>query len=64
MSFLTPQGGVVFTSADSVVAPGKWLKGNLSGLVLDSEPISRDLLSSSAWMKSISNLERWAIAIN
>ena len=57
MNHLTPQGGVVLTAPDgSLSAPGKWLSGNLSGLVLDGDPISTDLLSKSAWTRSSSNL--------
>ena len=62
MNHLTPQGGVVLTAPSGVVpvtdppTPVSWLQGNLSGLVLDGEPISSDLLSSSASTESSSNL--------
>ena len=57
MNHLTPQGGVVLTAPDgSLSGSGKWLSGNLSGLVLDGDPISTDLLSKSAWTGSSSNL--------
>ena len=62
MNHLTPQGGVVLTAPSGVVTvtdpptPVSWLQGNLSGLVLDGEAISSDLLSSSASTRSSSNL--------
>lgn len=54
MNHLTPQGGVVLTAP--VGASGKWLDGNLSGLVLNNTAIPNSLLSSSAATTSISNL--------
>lgn len=54
MNHLTPQGGVVLTAP--VGTSGKWLEGNLSGLVLSSGAIPSDLLSNNASTKSISNL--------
>src|SRR5690606_26097902 len=54
MNHLTPQGGVVLTAP--VGTSGKWLEGNLSGLVLSSAAIPSDLLSNNASTKSISNL--------
>lgn len=54
MNHLTPQGGVVLTAPAG--SSGKWLDGNLSGLVLNSAAISSDLLSNSSSTTSISNL--------
>ena len=54
MNHLTPQGGVVLTAPTGT--GGKWLEGNLSGLVLDSKAIPANLLSISAATNSISNL--------
>lgn len=54
MNHLTPQGGVVLTAPAG--SSGKWLDGNLSGLVLNSAAISSNLLSSSSSTTSISNL--------
>ena len=54
MNHLTPQGGVVLTAP--VEASGKWLEGNLSGLVLGGAAISSDWLSNNASIKSVSNL--------
>ncbi|OXL24031.1 PilW family protein [Psychrobacter sp. DAB_AL32B] len=57
MNHLTPQGGVVLTAPDAPDGTAnKWLEGNLSGLVLSSDAISKDLLSSSESTNSISNL--------
>lgn len=57
MNHLTPQGGVVLTAPEAPEdTSDNWLNGNLSGLVLDGDPISTDLLSKSAWMRSSSNL--------
>lgn len=54
MNHLTPQGGVVLTAPTGT--SGKWLDGNLSGLVLNGAAIPRGLLSSNASSNSISNL--------
>lgn len=54
MNHLTPQGGVVLTAPGGVA--GKWLEGNLSGLVLNNAAIPSNLLSSNASSNSISNL--------
>ena len=57
MNHLTPQGGLVLTAPDGTsTAPGKWLNGNLSGLVLDGAAIPADLLSNGASTESSSNL--------
>lgn len=55
MNHLTPQGGVVLTAP--VTTSGKWLEGNLSGLVLNGAAISSNLLSNNASTESISNLD-------
>lgn len=58
MNHLTPQGGVVLTAPEAPEdASDNWLEGNLSGLTLGGDPISEDLLSSSASGSSISNLD-------
>lgn len=54
MNHLTPQGGVVLTAPSGVA--GKWLEGNLSGLVLNNAAVPSNLLSSNASSNSISNL--------
>lgn len=55
MNHLTPQGGIVLTRPSGVA--GKWLEGNLSGLVLNNAAVPSNLLSSNASSNSISNLE-------
>ena len=60
MNHLTPQGGVVLTAPPGTPlvsdGPKNWLTDNLSGLVLDGQTISSDLLSNSASTESSSNL--------
>jgi type IV pilus assembly protein PilW len=60
MNHLTPQGGVVLTAPAGTPlvsdGPKNWLTDNLSGLVLDGQTISSDLLSNSASTESSSNL--------
>lgn len=56
MNHLTPQGGVVLTASIGSGTVGKWLEGNLSGLVLDGEAIPKALLSKSLSGNSLSNL--------
>ncbi|WP_367104500.1 PilW family protein [uncultured Psychrobacter sp.] len=55
MNHLTPQGGVVLTAPTGT--GGKWLEGNLSGLVLNGAAIPAALLTSSGAATSISNLD-------
>lgn len=55
MNHLTPQGGVVLT-APAAGTSGKWLEGNLSGLVLNGAAIPSNLLSNNASTRSVSNL--------
>lgn len=54
MNHLTPQGGIVLTAPTG--SSGKWLEGNLSGLVLNGAAIPKSLLSASSSTTSISNL--------
>lgn len=54
MNHLTPQGGVVLTAPTGT--SGKWLDGNLSGLVLNGAAIPRSLLSGNSSTTSASNL--------
>lgn len=54
MNHLTPQGGVVLTAPTGT--SGKWLEGNLSGLVLNGAAIPRGLLSGNSSTTSVSNL--------
>lgn len=63
MNHLTPQGGVVLTAPSGVVpvttppTPVSWLRGNLSGLVLNGAAIPATLLSIDGATGSISNLK-------
>jgi len=54
MNHLTPQGGVVLTASNGT--SGRWLDGNLSGLVLNSTAVPSDLLSRNSAANSLSNL--------
>lgn len=57
LNHLTPQGGIVLTApAASTGTPVSWLNGNLSGLVLDGNPIPTSLLTSNSASGSRSNL--------
>lgn len=57
MNHNTLQGGVVLTAPNSSnTLAGKWLNGNLSGLVLNGNAISKEWLSKSASSNSMSNL--------
>ena len=57
MNHLTPQGGVVLTAPSGTGTSVGWLQGNLSGLVLNSQAIPAELLSSNESGNSISNIE-------